>query len=72
MFWSKLLRFFSEDIAMDLGTANTLLYTRDGGIIVNEPSVVAIDTRNNEVLAVGSEAKRARAARRSALKRSGL
>ena len=60
MFWSKLLRFFSEDIAMDLGTANTLLYTRDGGIIVNEPSVVAIDTRNNEVLAVGSEAKRAR------------
>ena len=60
MFWSKILRFFSEDIAMDLGTANTLLYTRDGGIIVNEPSVVAIDTRNNEVLAVGSEAKRAR------------
>ena len=34
MFWSKILRFFSEDIAMDLGTANTLLYTRDGGIIV--------------------------------------
>lgn len=60
MFWRSFLRFFSEDIAMDLGTANTLLFTRKGGIIVNEPSVVAVDTRTNAVLAVGGEAKKAR------------
>ncbi|MEF2807822.1 MAG: rod shape-determining protein, partial [Desulfovibrio sp.] len=53
MFWSKILRFFSEDIAMDLGTANTLLYTRDGGIIVNEPSVVALDKNTGKLLKVG-------------------
>ena len=57
MFWSKILRFFSEDIAMDLGTANTLLYTRDGGIIVNEPSVVAIDKNTGKLLKVGAEAQ---------------
>lgn len=48
---------FSKDLAMDLGTANTLLYTRKDGIIVNEPSVVAIDVQKNTVLAVGREAK---------------
>jgi len=47
----------SKDIAMDLGTANTLLYTRAHGIVINEPSVVAIDTHKNSVLAVGAAAK---------------
>lgn len=55
--WQRLLGLFSRDIAMDLGTANTLLYTRRDGIVVNEPTVVDIDTRTNEVLAVGARAK---------------
>lgn len=57
MFLQRLFRFLSKDIAMDLGTANTLLYTRSQGIVVNEPSVVAIDTQKNAVLAVGADAK---------------
>lgn len=52
-----LRRYFAEDIAMDLGTANTLLYTRRQGIVINEPSVVALDTQKNTVLAVGAEAR---------------
>jgi rod shape-determining protein MreB len=46
-----------RDVAIDLGTANTLVYVRGRGIIVSEPSVVAIDQRTNDVHAVGSEAK---------------
>ncbi len=46
-----------RDIAVDLGTANTLVYVPGEGIVLNEPSVVAIDTSNDEVLAVGAEAK---------------
>lgn len=42
---------------MDLGTANTLLYTRRNGVVINEPSVVALDARTNRVLAVGSQAR---------------
>jgi len=57
MFLSKLFRFLGKDLAMDLGTANTLLYTPVEGIVLNEPSVVAIDTRTDELIAVGSEAK---------------
>ncbi|MBE6440905.1 MAG: rod shape-determining protein [Desulfovibrio desulfuricans] len=57
MFLRRLFQFFSKDIAMDLGTANTLLYTRAHGIVINEPSVVAIDTQKNTVLAVGAAAK---------------
>lgn len=53
----NLLRFFSTDIAMDLGTANSLLYTRRHGVVVNEPSVVALDARTGKVLAVGSQAR---------------
>jgi rod shape-determining protein MreB len=45
-------------MAIDLGTANTLVYVRGQGIVLNEPSVVAIDTRNHRALAVGAEAKR--------------
>ncbi|MDL2267373.1 rod shape-determining protein [Desulfovibrio sp. OttesenSCG-928-G15] len=53
----KLFNRFSKDLAMDLGTANTLLYTRKNGIVLNEPSVVAIDADRGHVLAVGREAK---------------
>lgn len=45
-----------KDIGIDLGTANVLIYVKDDGIVLNEPSVIAIDTENNEVLAVGEEA----------------
>lgn len=48
---------FSKDMGIDLGTANTLVYMKEKGIIVNEPSVVAINTQTKEVLAVGNEAK---------------
>lgn len=47
----------SKDLAMDLGTANTLVYTPKDGIVLNEPSVVALDNRSGNVLAVGREAK---------------
>src|SRR3954449_11675722 len=46
------------DLAVDLGTANTLVFVRGRGIVVSEPSVVAIDERTGDVHAVGSEAKR--------------
>ena len=48
----------ARDIAVDLGTANTLVYVRGRGIVLSEPSVVAIDQRTGEVHAVGIEAKR--------------
>ncbi|HYT26401.1 MAG TPA: rod shape-determining protein [Actinomycetota bacterium] len=50
-------RFLGRDMAVDLGTANTLVYVRGRGIVLNEPSVVAINTRNNAILAVGADAK---------------
>jgi len=49
--------FFTQNIGIDLGTSNTLVYVNDKGIIVNEPSVVAINVNNNTVRAVGSDAK---------------
>ncbi len=49
---------FSQDIGIDLGTANTLVYVRGEGIVINEPSVVAINKKTNEVLAIGKEAQR--------------
>jgi rod shape-determining protein MreB len=49
---------FSRDIGIDLGTANTLVHVRGRGIVISEPSVVAIDTRTKRVLEVGAEAKR--------------
>ncbi|MEM6811162.1 MAG: rod shape-determining protein [Pseudomonadota bacterium] len=57
--FSKLFGFMSADMAIDLGTANTLVYVRDQGIVLNEPSVVAISIVNGKkhVLAVGNEAK---------------
>jgi len=53
-----LIGLFSNDIGIDLGTANTLVYVRDRGIVLREPSVVAIQKGTNRVLAVGEEAKR--------------
>ncbi len=47
----------SKDLAIDLGTANTLIHSKGQGVVVNEPSVVAINTRNGQVIAVGHEAK---------------
>ena len=48
---------FTKDIGIDLGTANTLVYMKGKGIVIREPSVVAVDIRTEEVLAVGSQAK---------------
>ncbi|HEY4485810.1 MAG TPA: rod shape-determining protein [Nitrospiria bacterium] len=50
--------WFSNDLAIDLGTANTLVYLKGRGIVINEPSVVAVDKKSGKVLAVGSEAKK--------------
>lgn len=52
------LSLFTRDIGIDLGTANTLVHVRDRGIVISEPSVVAIDARSKRVIAVGAEAKR--------------
>ncbi len=53
----KLRRLVSNDIGIDLGTANTLVYVRGAGIVINEPSVVAVNQKTGRVVAVGSEAK---------------
>ncbi|AKJ64258.1 rod shape-determining protein [Kiritimatiella glycovorans] len=55
---SRLFGLFSSDIGIDLGTANTLVYVRDRGIVLREPSVVAVQEGTSRVLAVGDEAKR--------------
>ena len=52
-----LLSLFSADLAIDLGTVNTRVYARDRGIVINEPSAVALDNRTGDVQAVGQEAK---------------
>lgn len=60
MFLDRILGFFSNDLAIDLGTANTLVYVRGKGIVLTEPSVVAVkkdDRGTNKVVAVGKEAK---------------
>jgi rod shape-determining protein MreB len=56
--FNALLGLFSHDVAIDLGTANTLVMVRGRGIVIDEPSVVAIDRINKKILAIGSEAKR--------------
>jgi len=55
---AQLKSLFSNDIGIDLGTANSLVYVRDQGIVLREPSVVAVQTNTKIVLAVGEEAKR--------------
>src|SRR5438034_8279007 len=56
--FEQLKSLFSNDIGIDLGTANSLVYVRDQGIVLREPSVVAIQAGTTNVLAVGEEAKR--------------
>ncbi|OIO44861.1 rod shape-determining protein [bacterium (Candidatus Gribaldobacteria) CG10_big_fil_rev_8_21_14_0_10_37_21] len=56
--FNKLLSYFNEDIAIDLGTANSAVYVRGRGIVINEPSVVAVNQRTGQILAVGEEAKK--------------
>jgi len=56
--FKKLFGLLSSDIGIDLGTANTLVYVKDQGIVLREPSVVAVQAGTNKVLAVGDEAKR--------------
>ena len=54
----RILGYFSRDIGIDLGTANTLVHVRNRGIVMSEPSVVAIEAKTKKVLAIGAEAKR--------------
>src|SRR5207302_435422 len=56
--FNGLFGFLSNDTGIDLGTANTLVYVKDQGIVLREPSVVAVQAGTNKVLAVGDEAKR--------------
>jgi rod shape-determining protein MreB len=55
--FDKFYQHFSKDIGIDLGTANTLVYVKGKGIVINEPSVVAINQRTKQILAIGSEAR---------------
>ena len=55
--WDRVLQLFSNDIGIDLGTANTLVYVKGRGIVINEPSMVAMNTKTGQVVAVGQEAK---------------
>ena len=55
--FNRLLGRFSQDIGIDLGTSNTLVYVKDKGIVINEPSVVAINSRNNQIISIGEEAR---------------
>lgn len=55
--FEKFYQLFSNDIGIDLGTANTLVYLRDHGIVINEPSVVAVNQKTGQVVALGTQAK---------------
>jgi len=55
--FDSLFNRFRKDLGIDLGTANTLIYVKNRGIVINEPSVVAINTRTEQILAVGNQAK---------------
>jgi rod shape-determining protein MreB and related proteins len=55
---NKFLKLFAEDIAIDLGTANSRVYVRDRGIVITEPSVVAVNQKTGQILAIGEEAKK--------------
>src|SRR4029077_9163220 len=56
--FNYLFSLFSNDMGIDLGTANTLVYVKGQGIILREPSVVAIEKESHSVIAIGSEAKK--------------
>jgi len=55
---NRILGYFSHDIGIDLGTANTLVYVKGKGIVINEPSVVAINNKTHQILAIGEDAKK--------------
>lgn len=55
---NKFFGIFSKDIGIDLGTANTLVYVKNEGIIINEPSIVAINQKTGQILAIGQEARK--------------
>ncbi len=55
--FGSIMGYLSKDLGIDLGTANTLIFAKGQGVVVNEPSVVAINNRNGQILAVGHEAK---------------
>jgi rod shape-determining protein MreB len=57
-FWDKFTKLFSEDMAIDLGTANCVVYVQGRGIVMFEPSVVAVNQKTGQILAVGEEAKK--------------
>ena len=54
----RIYNLFSRDIGIDLGTANTLVHVAGKGVVISEPSVVAVETKSRKVLAIGAEAKR--------------
>ncbi|MEK9176268.1 MAG: rod shape-determining protein, partial [Patescibacteria group bacterium] len=56
--FSKIFGLFSHDIGIDLGTANTLVWVRGKGIVIREPSVVAIHRKTKKIIALGTEAKK--------------
>lgn len=56
--FNKIFGYFSHDIGIDLGTANTLVYVKGKGIVINEPSVVALNTKSKQILAIGDDAKK--------------
>src|ERR671935_2618660 len=58
MVFDSAFQYLGRDMAVDLGTANTLVYVRGRGVVLNEPSVVALNTKTGHILAVGHEAKR--------------
>lgn len=58
LMFGKLFSFFSQDIGIDLGTANTLVFVKGKGIVIREPSVVAMQKKTKKVIAIGSEAKK--------------
>ena len=57
-FFDRLFGFWFKDIGIDLGTANTLVYVRGEGIVINEPSIVAINQKTGQILAIGHEARK--------------
>ncbi len=58
MIGDKFFSKFSKEMGIDLGTSSTLVYVKDKGIVINEPSVVAVNTRTNQILTVGTDAKK--------------
>src|SRR5207253_10438683 len=53
----RLRRAFANDMAVDLGTSNTVIYVPDSGVVLNEPSIIALNRKTRQVIAVGREAK---------------